>query len=178
MSTAHLEIPVGVDDHSRGPVDAPITLVEYGDYECPYCGEAKPIVDEIRTTFGDSLRFVFRNLPLAQVHPHAWRAAEMAEAVELQGAFWPMHDLLYEHQGALNEEDLESYAVTAGADIERLRADLASGAPLQRVERDFEGAVRSGANGTPTFFVNGARYDGTWRYEPFADYLHAILAAL
>lgn len=175
MSEARLSIPVSDDDHVRGLSDAPITLVEYGDYECPYCGEAFPIVEQIRRTFGDSLRFVFRNLPLAQVHPHAERAAEMAEAVALQGDFWAMHDLLYEHQRALSDDHLFAYAEQAGAEIERLKSDLAGGKPRQRVERDFEGAIRSGANGTPTFYVNGTRYDGTWRFEPFVAHLKEVL---
>jgi protein-disulfide isomerase len=158
-----------------GPEDAAITLVEYGDYECPYCGEAYPIVEEIRRTFGDSLRFVFRNLPLAEVHPHAEHAAEMAEAVALQGEFWAMHDLLYEHQRALGDDALVGYAKEAGADIDKVHADLAEGTPRRRVESDFEGAIRSGANGTPTFFVNGARYDGMWTYKPFSEYLKSAL---
>lgn len=175
MSEARLSIPVSDDDHARGSSDAPITLVEYGDYECPYCGEAVPIVEEIRRALGPSLRFVFRNLPLAEVHPHAEHAAEMAEAVGLQGEFWAMHDLLYEHQRALSDADLLGYAEQVGAELERLKRDLAGGVPRQRVERDFEGAIRSGANGTPTFYVNGARYDGSWRFEPFVEYLAAVL---
>ncbi len=175
MIEARLAVPVSASDHSRGPEDAAITLVEYGDYECPYCGEAYPIVEEIIRTFGDSLRFVFRNLPLAEIHPHAERAAEMAEAVALQGQFWPMHDLLYEHQRALGDDALAGYAVQAGANIDQVKADLTEGAPRRRVESDFEGAIRSGANGTPTFYVNGARYDGTWTYEPFSEHLKSVL---
>lgn len=178
MSEATLAVPVGEGDHVRGEEHAAITLVEYGDYECPYCGQANPIVEELRRTFGESLRFVFRNLPLAEVHPHAERAAEMAEAVGLQGKFWEMHDLLYEHQRALGDEELFAYASEAGADPDKLRSDLAEGAPRRRVERDFESAIRSGANGTPTFYVNGDRYDGNWAYEPFAEYLKDVLRSL
>jgi protein-disulfide isomerase len=178
VTESRLAIPVSDEDHSRGPADALITLVEYGDYECPYCGQAFPIVEKIRRVFDDSLRFVFRNLPLAEVHPHAERAAEMAEAVALQGDFWAMHDMLYEHQRELADEALLSYAKAVGADLDRVRADLTEGAPRRRVESDFEGAIRSGANGTPTFYINGARYDGTWQYEPFADHLKSVLRDL
>lgn len=172
---AHLSDPVGPDDHSHGPSNAPITLVEYGDYECPYCGAAYLIVEELLQDFGDSLRFVFRNLPLADAHPHAEKAAEMAEAVGMQGMFWEMHDVLYENQRKLSDEALESYATRVGADLEQVRKDLDGGEPERRVEADFESAIRSGANGTPTFFVNGIRYDGSWQYEEFADYLQKVL---
>jgi protein-disulfide isomerase len=178
VSEARLSVPVSADDHSIGPTDALLTLVEYGDYECPYCGQAFPIVEQIRHAFDDSLRFVFRNLPIAEAHPHAERAAEMAEAVALQGEFWAIHDTLYEHQSALDDDALFGYAKAVGADLDRVRTDLAEGAPRRRVESDFEGAIRSGANGTPTFFINGDRYDGTWRYEPFADYLKSVLRDL
>ncbi len=180
MSEAQLSVPVSDKDHSIGPVDAKITLVEYGDYECPYCGQAFPIVEKIGKTFGDSLRFVFRNLPIPEAHPHAEQAAEMAEAVGLQGEdkFWAIHDMIYEHQHALGEEALFAYAKDVGADVDKVRTDLAQGAPSRRVEADFESAIRSGANGTPTFFVNGDRYDGSWSYEPFETHLHEVLREL
>jgi protein-disulfide isomerase len=174
----HLANPVGPDDHVRGPADAALTVVEYGDYECPYCGQAYPIVEKLARTFESSMRLVFRNLPLADMHPHAERAAEMAEAVGLQGEFWPMHDTIYENQRSLGDEALLSYATTVGADVKKVEEALASGMPRARVEADLEGAIRSGANGTPTFFVNGVRYDDSWDYETFAEFLKETLKTL
>jgi protein-disulfide isomerase len=166
---------VGPDDHASGNADARITLVEYGDYQCPYCGMAYPIVKELQRELGDSLRLVFRNMPLANVHPHAEAAAEAAEAVAEQGHFWEMHDLLYENQTNLGDVALARYAVQAGADEGAFTAALAGGAPRKRVQGDLEGALRSGANGTPTFFINGARYDGSWQLEPFLENLRSLL---
>lgn len=172
---AQLSIPVGPDDHSIGALDAKLTVVEYGDYQCPYCGQAYPIVEQLRTDFADSMRFVFRNLPLADVHPHAEAAAEVAEAVGLQGKFWEIHDALYENQHDLSASALLRYVEEVGADVNSATKDIADGGPRRRVEADFEGAVRSGANGTPTFFVNGVRYDGSWLYEPFSEFLTNVL---
>jgi protein-disulfide isomerase len=168
---ALLSIPVGPDDHASGPEDAKLTLVEYGDYQCPYCGQAYPIVERLRAQFADSMRFVFRNLPLADVHPHAEAAAETAEAVGLQGKFWEIHDTLFENQRDLSDKSLRRYVEAVGADADEAAEVIAGGGPRERVEADFEGAIRSGANGTPTFFVNGVRYDGSWQYEPFAEFL-------
>jgi protein-disulfide isomerase len=175
MSEESLSIPVGPDDHASGPEDATLTVVEYGDYQCPYCGQAFPIVERLRKDFADSMRFVFRNFPLGEVHPHAVAAAEMAEAVALQGKFWEIHDALYENQRDLSDAALRRYAASVGADVDKAASDIASGGPGRRVEADFEGAIRSGANGTPTFFVNGVRYDGSWMYEPFKEYLSEVL---
>ena len=172
---AQLSIPVGPDDHSIGALDAKLTVVEYGDYQCPYCGQAYPIVEQLRTDFADSMRFVFRNLPLADVHPHAEAAAEVAEAVGLQGKFWEIHDALYENQHDLSASALLRYVEEVGADVNSATKDIADGGPRQRVEADFEGAIRSDANGTPTFFVNGVRYDGSWLYEPFSEFLTDVL---
>jgi protein-disulfide isomerase len=168
---ALLSIPVGPDDHVSGPPDAKLTLVEYGDYQCPYCGQAFPIVERLRTHFDDSMRFVFRNLPLADMHPHAEAAAEVAEAVGRQGKFWEIHDTLYEHQRDLSDKALRHYIEEVGANVDEAMKEVAGGGPRDRVEADFEGAIRSGANGTPTFFVNGVRYDGSWQYEPFLEFL-------
>src|SRR5262249_111352 len=157
-----LTVPVGPNDHAQGPASAPVTLVEYGDYECPHCGRAYPIVKRIQERLGDRLRFVFRNLPLAELHPNATAAAELAEAAASQGKFWEMHDMLLEHQAALEPEDLRRYAQKLDLDIGKLEATLASGTPSDRVRKDFMSAIRSGANGTPTFFINGERFDGAW----------------
>jgi protein-disulfide isomerase len=176
--SAHLAVPVGPDDHVRGPADAKLTVVEYGDYQCPYCGQAYSIVEKLLTTFESSMRLVFRNLPLADVHPHAESAAEFAEAVALQDKFWPMHDVLYENQRSLGDEALRRYVTDVGADLKQVEEALESGAPRERVQADLEGAIRSGANGTPTFFVNGLRYDGSWFYDEFAEFLQSTLDTL
>jgi protein-disulfide isomerase len=139
--------------------------VEYGDYECPHCGRAHPIVKRFHRALGTSLRFVFRNFPLREMHPHAEQAAEAAESVGARGGeakFWTMHDLLFEHQDALEETDLLGYAAAAGADPQGVADDLALRVYEPRVRADFRSGTRSGVNGTPTFFVNGRRYDGDW----------------
>lgn len=139
-----LAIPVSADDHALGPQSASITLVEYGDYECSFCGAAYPIVAALQRTFGDELRFVFRNMPLANVHPHAETAAEAAEAVGLQGHFWEMHDLLYEHQNALEPSALLSYASASGADSTEFEEALERRVTHDRAQHDVEGGLRSG----------------------------------
>lgn len=158
-------------DHRAGPDDAPVTLVEYGDYECPHCGRAHPIVRELQRRMGKRLRLVFRNFPLAEVHPHAQRAAEAAEAAAAQGRFWEMHDTLYENQAHLTDRDLIRYAKTLGLEAERVKDELAAGTYLDRVQEDFHSGVRSGVNGTPTFFVNGTRHDGSWDLDTLLEVL-------
>jgi protein-disulfide isomerase len=157
--------PVSERDHTAGPDNAPVTLVEYGDYECPYCGMAYPIVKAAQQRVGAQLRFVFRNFPLKEIHPHAPHAAEAAESAGAQGKFWEMHDTIFEHQGALEDEDLVAYAKALGLDANRLAADLANKTYAGRVREDFRSGVRSGVNGTPTFFINGERYNGPWADE-------------
>lgn len=162
MSEATLKPSVGEHDHAIGPAAAPATLVEYGDFECPYCGQAYPIVKAIQERLGDRIRFVFRNFPLSESHPHAEHAAEAAEAAGAQGRFWEMHDVLYEHQRALSDRDLIGYAAGLGLDATRVARELEQGTFAAKVRADFRGGVRSGVNGTPTFFINGVRYDGSW----------------
>ena len=162
---ARLRVPVSDADHSQGPKNAPLTLVEYGDYECPHCGRAYPIVKQVQQTLGDDLRFVFRNFPLAEIHTHARNAAQAAEAAALQGRFWEMHDLLFENQDRLDDRSLLADASSLGLDLDRFVADSASGMVLARIAADIEGGARSGVNGTPTFFANGVRVDGAWDYE-------------
>jgi protein-disulfide isomerase len=163
---ATLTVPVDAErDHTQGPADAPVTLVEYGDYECPYCGRAHPIVKEVQERLGDRLRFVFRNFPITTSHPRAEQAAEAAEAAGAQGRFWEMHDLIYESQPRLSVEDLRGYAERVGLDLERFDRELADHAYAERVREDFMSGVRSGVNGTPTFFINGARYDDPYDVE-------------
>ena len=154
--------PLGPRDHTIGPAKAPVTLVEYGDFECPHCGRAHPIVKTVLRTLGNDLRFAYRHFPLSRIHPHAEHAAEMAEAAGEQGKFWPMHDMLFENQGALEDEDLIAYAGALGIDPEWAAAALAEGLFADKVREDFASGVRSGVNGTPTFFINGVRYDGSW----------------
>ncbi len=148
-------------DHVRGPIDAPVTVVEYGDFECPYCGQAEPVVRELLHDFGD-VRYVWRHLPLSDVHPRAQLAAEAAEAAGDQGAFWEMHDLLLDHQDALRPSDLIGYAEQLGLDVERFADDLREHAGAARVAEDVDGADLSGVSGTPTFFVNGRRHHGAY----------------
>jgi protein-disulfide isomerase len=167
----HLTLPVGERDHVQGPAAAAVTLVEYGDYECPYCGEAYPIVKEVQRRLGDQLRFVFRNFPLAEMHPHAQHAAEAAEAAGAQDRFWPMHDALYEHQRALDDAHLRRHAKDLGLDEERFDRDLSGHTYAGRVREDFLSGARSGVNGTPTFFINGRRHDASYDLE-------TLLAAL
>jgi len=153
-------LPMADRDHIQGPIDAPIMLLEYGDYECPYCGEAYPVVKEVQKRLGKRLCFAFRNFPLANAHPHAEHAAEAAEAAAAQGRFWEMHDLLYENQSALEDSDLARYASALGLDAERLLKEVATGAHVGRLREDFRSGARNGVNGTPSFFINGVRYDG------------------
>jgi len=148
-------------DHIRGPIDAPVTVVEYGDFECPYCGQAEPVVRELLGGFGD-VRYVWRNLPLTDVHPRAQLAAEAAEAAGDQGAFWEMHDLLLDHQDALRPDDLVGYARRLGLDVDRFTDDLREHAGAGRVADDVDSADLSGVSGTPTFFINGQRHYGAY----------------
>jgi protein-disulfide isomerase len=176
MSTTQWEgvltVPVTEDrDHVQGPADAAVTLVQYGDYECPYCGEAYPIVREVQARMADRLRFVFRNFPISTSHPHAERAAEAAEAAAVQGKFWQMHDVLYENQRRLRDEDLRTYAERLQLDIERFDREMAEHVHAERIHEDFMSGVRSGVNGTPTFYINGVRHDDSYEAETLLDAL-------
>ena len=155
-----LAVPVTRRDHIRGPFNAPVTLLEYGDFECPYCGQAHAIVQAVEQEMGDQLRFAFRHFPLTNMHPHAEHAAEAAESAGAQGMFWEMHDLLYENQDALDDRDIANYAAELGIDVRRIVSDIVSGAHSGKIRQDFVSGVRSDVNGTPTFFINGMRYDG------------------
>jgi protein-disulfide isomerase len=146
-------------DHFQGPLDARIVMIEYGDFECPYCGEAYPELKAVKESMGDALCFVFRHFPLRQAHPHAERAAEFSEAAATIGKFWEMHDMLYENQQALADRNLMSYAKRLGLDDKLIEATL-GGQFSARVQHDFSSGVRSGVNGTPCLFLNGERYDG------------------
>lgn len=160
-------------DHVRGPLGAPVTLVEYGDYECPYCGLAEPVVRELLADFGDNLRYVWRHLPLTDVHPNAQLAAEAAEAAALQGRHWQMHDILIDHQGDLRLKDLLGYAEQIGLDLDEFRRDLRARAGAHRVAEDVESADLSGVSGTPTFFVNGRRHHGAYDVASLSEAVRA-----
>ncbi len=165
------------DDHVQGPVTAPVTLVEYGDYECPYCGAAYPTVKEIQRRLGDRLRFVFRNFPITTAHPHAEHAAEAAEAAGVQGRFWEMHDHLFEHQRALMDRKLIEYAAAIGLNLEQFRRDMVEHVHSDRVRADFMSGVQSGVNGTPTFFINGRRHDGPHDLQSLLAAIEAAMPA-
>jgi protein-disulfide isomerase len=171
-----LRTPIGPHDHMQGDPDAPITLVEYGDYECPHCGRAYPIVQRVQKHFGNRLLFVFRNFPLTQSHPHAESAAETAEFAATKDKFWEMHDALFENQDRLGFELYEELAEQLGLDPIALTAALDSGEFTDRVRADFNSGIRSGVNGTPTFFINGQRHDGPFDYPALVGAINAALA--
>lgn len=181
MSTGVLTLPVGERDHVQGPSDAPVTLLEYGDYECPHCARAYPVVRKVKERMGDQLRFAFRNFPLTESHPQAEHAAEAAEWAADQGSFWEMHDTLFEHRrggrDALGDAALARYAADLGLDSGELEAALREERYRPRVREDFMSGVRSGVNGTPTFFINGVRHDGGWGVEELMDALEAAAVA-
>ena len=173
---SQLTPPVSSRDHVIGPDDAPLTLVEYGDYECPHCGRAYPIVKEVQRRLGSKLRFVFRNFPLGESHPHAQHAAEAAEGAASGGRFWEMHDTLYEHQDALDDAHLVRYAAKLGLDAKTFEQELRAHAHTGRVRADFISGARSGVNGTPTFFINGARFDDSWDPDTLTNALKGASA--
>jgi len=158
-------------DHIIGTLDAPVTLVEYGDYECPYCALAHQVVAELREKMSTQLCFAFRHFPLTTIHLRAQAAAEAAEAAGTQHRFWEMHDILYRHQQQLDDVHLVAYAHILKLDLVRFRSELDSHAHLPKVKEDFMSGIRSGVNGTPAFYINGARHDGSWD-------LPALLAAV
>jgi NhaA family Na+:H+ antiporter len=159
-SGSDLVIPVAANEHAIGPTDAPVTLVEYGDYECPDCLNAVPIVGELRKRLGDRVRFVFRHFPLSSVHPRASVAAMAAEAAGAQGKFWEMHETLFKHQKELADLDLPHLALMTGLELYRFEREMESDAWSRRVRENFDGGEKSGVRGTPTFFINGKRYRG------------------
>ena len=160
IPSSKLGLPVAKRDHVQGPIDAAMSLLEYGDYQCPYCGEAYPILKAVQKRLGDKLCFAFRNFPLVNSHPYAEHAAEAAEAAAAQGKFWQMHDLLFENQNALDDESLAEYAATLCLDARRLITEVLAGAHAARIRDDLRSGARGGVNGTPAFFVNGLRYEG------------------
>jgi len=174
---ATLKVPVTSEDHIQGPESAQATLVEYGDYECPYCGRAYPIVKRLQKHFGKRLRLVFRNFPLSEMHPNAESAAETAEFAGAKGKFWEMHDLLFENQNRLGEALYLALAEELSLSPASLRQALETREYAERVRADFKGGVRSGVNGTPTFFVNGRRHDGPFDFEDLAGAIEEAIGA-
>jgi protein-disulfide isomerase len=164
-------MPVSDRDHVQGPADATVSLVEYGDFECPYCAAAHVIIKKVQEIMNDQLRFVFRHFPLTQIHPHAEPAAEASEAAGAQGQFWEMHDLLYENQPRLDTPHLIAYAEELDLNLPQFVRELEDGIYRERVREDFLSGVRSGVNGTPAFFINGVRYDGSWDIAPLVEAL-------
>lgn len=175
MST--LKIPVTSEDHAQGPETAEVTLVEYGDYECPHCGRAYPIVTQVQKHFGKRLRFVFRNFPLSEMHPHAEAAAEVAEFAGSQGKFWEMHDLLFENQARLGDALFAELGKKLKLSTTAMQQALEQGTFEARVRADFSGGVRSGVNGTPTFFINGHRHDGSFDFETLVSAIDGVVKA-
>ena len=160
IPSSKLTLPLADRDHMQGPVNAPVSLVEYGDYECVFCGDAHLLIKQVQQRLAGRVCFVFRNFPAANAHPHAQHAAEAAEAAGAQGKFWEMHDLLFKHQDALGDNHLAQYAALLGLDAHRLINEVLAGEHTARVREDFRSGARGGVNGTPTFFINGERYDG------------------
>jgi len=173
QSSPRLTQPIGHDDHTRGPESAPVTLVEYGDFQCPYCGVAFPVVEALLAAEGDNVRFAFRHFPLTELHQFAAEAAEAAEAAGAQDKFWEMHHALFSDQRHLNRHSLVERAQQLGLDVDAFSAELDNETFLQRVERDFVSGVRSGVNGTPTFFINGQRYDGAAELDSLTEAVQA-----
>jgi protein-disulfide isomerase len=174
--TPRLAKPVSLEDHVQGRFDAPVTLVQYGDYECPYTRLSRLSVHAVQREFADRLRFAFRHFPLAKIHPHARPAAVAAEAAAAQGEFWQMHEQLFTHQEALEDAKLQHYAVDLGLDHDRFERDRASAETAARVERDVASGERSGVEGTPTFFINSRRHDGPYSVESLRVAISAELA--
>lgn len=176
-TTAKLSVPVGDQDHVLGPEDAPVTLVEYGDLECPYCRQVSPVIQELRRRLGNRVRYIFRHFPIRTSHIHAQLAAEAAEAAGAQGKFWEMQEYLFQHQGQLDEDHLLLYAAELELDVDRFKHDLDEHVHADRVREDFNSGVRSGVNGTPSFFINGTRYDGPWDLESLIEAVEKPLGA-
>jgi protein-disulfide isomerase len=177
MNMASLTIPVTQHDHVRGPAQAPITVVEYGDYECPHCAAAAPIVNQLQSSFEGQMRSIFRHFPLTEVHPHAEYAAEGAEFAGAAGVFWEMHEALFQQQSRLSLATILLIGEELGLSSQAMRNALETGQYRDKVRSDISGGIRSGVNGTPTFFINGVRHDGSYDYASMATEIQTRLAA-
>lgn len=169
FGSSTLTPPVNQNDHIEGNSSAPVTLVEYGDFECPDCGRMYPVVKELQRRIGNQMRFVYREFPLAEIHPHAEQAAEAAEAAGAQRKFWPMFNELFQHQNALDAEDIEGYAEEIGLNMSKFNQDMNQHTFENKVMEDEQSGEESGVQGTPTFFINGVMYDGSYDVESLQD---------
>lgn len=169
-----LRLPVSERDHIQGNPDAAIELVEYGDYQCPYCGAAHPQVQKVQKEMGDKLKFVFRNFPLTNMHEHALNAAIASEVAGDMGKFWEMHDILFENQRELDYSRIMEYAKQIGLDVEKIEAKFPEPKYKEKVEQDLESGLRSGVNGTPSFFINGEKYEGSFMADEMIEYLRSL----
>lgn len=172
---ATLKVPIVAEDHAQGSENAEVTLVEYGDYECPHCGRAHPIIQRVQKHFGKRLRFIFRNFPLGELHSHAMAAAETAEFAGSHGKFWEMHDLLFDNQARLGEALFVELANTLKLSATALQKALEERTFEARVRADFSGGIRSGVNGTPTFFINGHRHDASFEFETLVSAIQGAM---
>ena len=173
VDTTRLLLPIHEQDHLYGPATAGYTLVEYGDYECPACGQLFEIIRDLQATLGERLRIVYRHYPLSGIHPHAQEAAEAAEAAGAQGRFWEMHDLLFRNQNALKHKNLLAHGETLSLDMDRFRNELKREVYRDRVREDFRRGVQNGVYGTPGLFLNGVRHDGAWDRDTLLETLTA-----
>jgi protein-disulfide isomerase len=171
---SNLKVPVSPDDHIQGTPHAPITLVEYGDFECPHCGRAHVVVKRLQKHFADRMEYVYRNFPLTQIHPMAEPAAEAAEFAGAKGKYWPMHDAIFENQRMLSPELLVELATRLQLDPDELATAVDEQQFVDRITRDVEGGERAGVHGTPTFFINGQQYQGPWELEDLAEVMEAV----
>jgi len=170
---SNLRVPVSSNDHTQGDTNAPITLVEYGDFQCPHCAIAHGIVKRLQEQFGDRLRYVFRNFPLTEIHPMAEPAAEAAEFAAANGKYWQMHDSIFEHQRRLSPELLVEIAIRLQLDTDEMATAMDVQRYLDLITRDVEGGERAGVHGTPTFFINGRQHQGPWQFEDLARAMEA-----
>lgn len=170
-----MEIKSTAKDHIQGNANASVELIEYADYQCPYCKQAYYILREVKRQLGDKVKFVFRNFPLPELHPYAIHAAIAAETAAEQGKFWEMHNILFENQENLQDGSLLEYAKRIGLDVAKFQKDFGEDQFVQKVKDDYESGIKNGVEGTPTFFINGEKFDGNWMDPQFIDYLQTFV---
>lgn len=171
-----MNIEVNKNDHVQGPANAPIELIEYGDYQCPYCGRAYPIIKKIQKKLGNNIKFVFRNFPLTELHQHALHAAIAAEIAGSHDKFWEMHDMLFENQNALDDYYLLEYAKKLGINAAEFETDFGKDRFYQKVKDDYDSGIENKVQGTPTFFINGEPFVGDWSTSELSDYLESLIS--